>query len=233
MASSVPKRLMKQRKGLGMLTLEFVFHGHCFNDTKEGINADHQSLFFTVNVFLSLRMAAAKFIKTEKLRNELLVVESNGQPEHFYLYQKQKHKGNTDYYQCRECFAQKRRRGQNEVRVPLIGVRDGTLTKEDTDGGHCENCRPCTNEYVVALSQKRNMYENMETGRKRAFQAHAEMLDNLPERCREEGASYAETITQLPGYHQMSVSMWRHRKKGLPPIEDWTNLPHNYTVSYT
>ncbi len=170
-------------------------------------------------------MAAAKFIKTEHLRNELLVVESNGQPEHFYLYQKQKHKGNTDYYQCRECFAQKRRRGHNEVRVPLIGVRDGTLTKEDTDGGHCENCRPCTNEYVVALSQKRNLYENMETGRKRAFQAHAEMLDNLPERCREEGASNAETITELPGYHQMSVSMWRHRKKGLPPIEDWTNLP--------
>ncbi len=35
----------------------------------------------------SLRMAAAKFIKTNNMRNELLVVESNGQPEHFYLYQ--------------------------------------------------------------------------------------------------------------------------------------------------
>ncbi len=74
---------MKQRKGLGMLTLEFVFHCHCFNGRKEGIKMLTIRVCFHCHCFPSLRMAAAKFIKMNNLRNEVLVVESNGQPEHY------------------------------------------------------------------------------------------------------------------------------------------------------
>ncbi len=60
-------------------------------------------------VFLFLRMAAAKFIKMNQLRNELLVVESAREPEHIYLHQKQKHKGNKgniDFNKCHEFYRQ-------------------------------------------------------------------------------------------------------------------------------
>ncbi len=93
-------------------------------------------------------------------------------------HQKQKHKGNIDFNQCRECYAQKRR-------LPPMHQR-----------------------------MKRNLYESMETGRRRAFQAHAEMLDNLPERCREEGSELrgdVNSAAQIPSDVSLDVATQKDR----------------------
>ncbi len=90
------------------------------------------------------------------------------------------------------------------MRVPLIGVQDGRLSKEDTDFGH--RCH-LSKEAVLVLSEKRKLYQEVERTGKRTREACTDIVQNLPKRCREEGANYVEAVQQLGGPHQMETNI--------------------------
>ncbi len=120
-------------------------------------------------------MAAARFIQTQK-KNPLLIIDSVANPEQSYLYQYQKSRVPVTHYQCRSCKLPKAT--NREVRVPLIAVQDGRLTKADPDFGH--RCHPLSNEAVIVLSEKRKLYQEVECTGKRIREACTDIVQNLP-----------------------------------------------------
>ncbi len=66
---------------------------------------------------------------------------------------------------------------------------------------------------------------------KRTREACADLVGNLPKRCREEGADYTEAVQEMGGVHQTERSLRRHRQKELPAIDNWHEIPEVYRVT--
>ena len=161
----------------------------------------------------------ARFIRTKRLKQNLLIIESSRTPGFGYKFMRKK----DGQYECCHC--------KKLGRTRTVNVRDGRIVAtKSPDDDHHENCRPEPMSAIEALDIDREMRHEVHTTGKRPRDAYDGAMSSITKKFKS-SAEQEEVIINFPAFNEVRKALCRHRTAEHIPVPDPYDVPDGLRVT--
>lgn len=155
----------------------------------------------------------AKFILSQRLNQQLLIVSSERNVGYMYKF----HKKTEAKFACASCKVLGKSR--------IVTIKNGRIVgnKHPEDDHHID-CRPVAEADIDVLEIDRLMRSDVHTTGKRPREAYTEALTSITKRFKSTDTQ-AEIVSRFPSFSEVRSSLCRQRTATHVPVPDPCNIP--------
>jgi len=155
----------------------------------------------------------AKFIRTKKLKQQLLIFKSIKRVGKVYRFGK--NKGNE--YVCLSC--------KKLGKYRTVKVNEGRIVgNKDPDDDHHVGCEPVSQSEIDALDMDRDMRHSVRENGKRPRDAYSDTVSSIAKRFKTSEEQEA-IVVQFPSFGEVRCQLTRHRTVQHIPVTNVLDIP--------